>query len=589
MRVWQMVILAGLLARTAWPHAMQHPPTSVRPLSQAVLVSWHPVAAPRPAAVVLVGHARIMLYGSSSQDVRDQAARLAGRLAVVAQRGWQLAAVKQETFSEASDLTWEGRVLWEMTPASARPYKLPAAKVVAAWVAALHMQRPVVSLPASVQVPLGESLAWRLPAGSKLKARTGNAARAHLSGRVVTVEGREPGVTTLVFSTGKVAVTVQPPAGTLPLALHLTTRGPADAEMLQAGLDRALAQGSVLQDGAKLWTSWDMLAHDRPLTVWAEGPGLASRVALLRPAIEHVEATLPPAGHLFASNNPERICEAGVLAEADLPSGTSFYYYHHHLASNGPSRLLTVSLRNDGDAAVHLWLTQSGAGPDADELYAGHVATWRFLRWEQQGEGWRVDLAPGHTYVLDRRFMAPNDVVAGMGSIEIPDGSRIHITVQAVGGGDPVPALAKVPLRARGIYSNPMRDVQGTYAVGGQYAFIDLGGPPYDQSVDALPNYGNYGCMYRIHIHLSNPTATSRKVYVVFAPGGGLARGSFQIEDKFIETPMVTGDPTGVRETPLASWSLDPGEQKDVEVVAIPEPGSNYPVRIVVKPVPAGQ
>jgi hypothetical protein len=198
--------------------------------------------------------------------------------------------------------------------------------------------------------------------------------------------------------------------------------------------------------------------------------------------------------------------------------------------------------------------------------------------------------------------LGPNDIAAGLGLLQLVQGNGVHMVVEAVGGGTVEDDKANRAIRARGLYPAPAADLEANYVAGGPWAFVGLGGPPYGQSAveasavandvtapsqESLPNPGNYGVLYHVRVHLSNPTDSSQRVYAVFAAGGGPARGSLRIDGRFEETPVVGANVGQVREAPLSDWTLDPGQERDVDLLAIPEPGSNYPVRIIVKSLPA--
>jgi hypothetical protein len=286
--------------------------------------------------------------------------------------------------------------------------------------------------------------------------------------------------------------------------------------------------------------------------------------------------------------------------DQEVPAGTSWYYYHHHNDAKSPPRVLRISLQNRGSQAARLLVTHSGAGPTTDEIYVGHLATWRFFQWQQAGNGWEVEIPAGGSYDLDRRVLGPNDISAGLGLLQLVQGNAVRLVVQAEGGGTIEDEKANRAVRARGVYPEPSAELEATYAAGGPWAFISLGGPPYGESAsskdtsdvtapsqESLPNPGNYGVLYHVKIHLTNPGDASARMYAVFAAGGGPARGSLRVDGRFEETPVVGANVGQVREAPLADWTLDPGQTRDVDLLAIPEPGSNYPVRIIVKSLQA--
>ena len=65
-------------------------------------------------------------------------------------------------------------------------------------------------------------------------------------------------------------------------------------------------------------------------------------------------------------------------------------------------------------------------------------------------------------------------------------------------------------------------------------------------------------------------------------PAGGVARGSLLVDGRPAETPVMRNSD----EAPLASYELAPGETRTVKIVTMPQAGSNYPVRLVARPIP---
>ncbi|MCD6352315.1 MAG: hypothetical protein J7M26_09375, partial [Armatimonadetes bacterium] len=92
--------------------------------------------------------------------------------------------------------------------------------------------------------------------------------------------------------------------------------------------------------------------------------------------------------------------------------------------------------------------------------------------------------------------------------------------------------------------------------------------------------HGNYGVLYRLRLHISNPTTTPAEVALAVQSGGGAARGVFLINGRLVETPVLRA----TNEHTLASWVLPAAAERTVNVVTMPQSGSNYPVTLILRP-----
>lgn len=584
-------------------------------LAVSVDVRWsvRPASGGRATALIAVGRATLAYPCASALVAARQGAVLAARLRRIAVTRASLAEVSEGRSDDGPALVWRGLVVAPATPAQARLAGLSTADaLVAIWVKALHAaardDRPPAVLPEEIALGVGDRRVVALPsawAGAAMAGQDASRAVVGLSGALLTLQGKSAGTVVLRLQKGTasadVRVRVLDPAGRLPSSVRAAVAGfDPDAEFLDDACLRAVGQSTTRAPGASLTVYGQggrpTVGVTRTFTSWLEGPGLwpvAGRVAV---AVSATTAAAGDVAWLAASNHPERIDGAGILLDTPTASGTGVFYFHHANAPRAPPRLLEVRLENRSAAPVDLLVMESGAGPSRDELYAGHLATWRYMRWMLRGNGLAIRLAPRERCVLDLRRLGPRDVACGVGTVSVLRGTPPSLVVEASemgptehGGEEssPVPPAAAA-VRGRGLFGPPVLDLPVVYTVDGPYAFISVGGPPYGEPLgDGSPNVGNYGVDHRIHLRLVNPTAQERKVYVVFAAGGGVARGSVLIENRLVETPLLR--PSALREHLLGEYVLPPGTECTVDLRVVPEPGSNYPVRIIAKPLPANQ
>jgi hypothetical protein len=85
--------------------------------------------------------------------------------------------------------------------------------------------------------------------------------------------------------------------------------------------------------------------------------------------------------------------------------------------------------------------------------------------------------------------------------------------------------------------------------------------------------------MYEIQVNITNPTAETKKVQVLFEPVAGLASGVFFIDGKFVEIKYITPP----KEFTISTYTLAPNESRRVSILTVPLSGSAYPANIVVR------
>ena len=613
------VLLAGTIASGAPaadpPSRSSRGGTSVASAAgERVEVRWSAATTPsgRPCVRFAVGEASLLVPCASAAQVRREGPRLARRLALVAASRDSLAAVAVGRGDDGPALTWRGCVVLPATQAQAESLSLTSAEaLVEGWVARLRAAardaRDATRVPQAVELGVGETCIVALPpswSGASVKLPDGAGLTAGLVGHRLRVCGRSPGnaVIHLVKGTAvaDLEITILESAGRLPTHVRAQIAGAApEADFVDDACERVIDQAAASAEGAQL-TLFSQggragVGGSRVYTAWLEGEMLRPVVGRVTVSVTLSSAQFGEAAALAASNHPERIDVDGALLDTPIGSGATVFYFHHQNAPEAPPRFLQVSLVNRTASPVELLLAESGAGPSRDELYAVHLAAWRYVRWLARGSGVRMRLGPREALVLDARLLASREIACGMGRIAVLSGTPPSLVVEAMSAdasqgstaSAPPPPLSAV-VRGKGLFGPPVREGTAEYSVGGPYTFVTIGGPPYDEPLgEGSPNVGSYGVEHRIRLLLRNPTAEQRKVYVVFAVGGGLARGTVMIDGRVAQTPLMRA--SGPREFGLGEYLLPPMTKQEAEVRLIPEPGSNYPVRIVLKPLPANQ
>ncbi len=287
---------------------------------------------------------------------------------------------------------------------------------------------------------------------------------------------------------------------------------------------------------------------------------------------------------LFVSNKPEVIWKDGDLFNGViLPHKPIRYFYHHKNAHNQQWRMFYISLENTGNTPVKVFVYPVGAGPTTDELFAGHEAVSEYFYGRKKDWGWIVTIKPNTHYILEKRLLKSDHTISGIGYISILEGGSLNFTCYATTIGEEKNNGEYTPKEeartSKGVFPATIK-IKQTHIIGGKYNFIYLGGKPYQRDIhNGNPNYGNYGAKYDIEIKIKNPYPEKEKAWIYFVPGGGLARGIFEVDGVLYETGLV-----GPAQRVLLKKLTFQGEgEKKVHIVTIPQGGSFYPVKIVVE------
>lgn len=414
-------------------------------------------------------------------------------------------------------------------------------------------------------------------------------ASVEVAGGEVRVTGLARGNATVTLSWAEdslaLPVQVRPWAARLPGRVDVPISGSMPYE---EAFRRVLLGRSAPHPEAKVAVGFEKppaLGVDTPVRVSATGVGLLAAEGRVLARFVAAPVDVPRAGALIMSNRPEKVQAEGTLLQVPLPSAPVRLLVHHRNEPGSPERFLEVLVRNPHASPVRLFAVLAGVGPSQDEIFAGHLATRRFLDRLLACQGVTLRVAPGETLLVERLRMRPGQTVSEMGWLQPLEGNGVELTVRAVDsdGGAPLQDLADPgpgPFpTGRGLFP---AEIHASYAhdAGSRYTFIPLGDAPFTADPrTGEPNPGNFGVVHRLRILLGNPTGEPREVRLDFRPRGGPARGVFYVDGALVETPMASqGSPFR-----LGRWTLQPGEERDVFLETLPQSGSNYPVTLEVQ------
>lgn len=318
----------------------------------------------------------------------------------------------------------------------------------------------------------------------------------------------------------------------------------------------------------------------------ATGPGALPVEANFSVSAEsRGRSALEPAQFVFLSNHPERLVSDGVLFRRDAPKTPVRFMWHHRNQPGSPERSLVLQLHNPTSIKRRMRMMWYSYGPSPDEIHVGHTAALDYSAAGVEGWGEEIVLPPNATRTVEIRSVKESQTASGMAYIGDLSGSQgpLGITVLASTGGGPLPtepSISADPGRtAAGVFPSDIV-IDASHLLGGPYTYLEFGGEPYEVDIErGYPSYGNFGTVYRARLVLKNPATEPKEAVVGFASGGGAARGVLSLDGVIYDLPMgTTGD--GL---PVATYTLEPGEVRQVDVELFPQAGSNYPIRIVVR------
>jgi hypothetical protein len=462
---------------------------------------------------------------------------------------------------------------------------------------ALPQQEILVPQGATVEVPVSSTAAgeWK----GTLEGTGCSRVQLRQSRRRLIVEGLKPGREGFTLSCGglelRVAILVRLWAGWVRLPVIATVTGQAPpADFLAEAVRNALTTAAEVQPGSQL----DL--GPLPSLPGPVGPGqtLQAQVPVKISGRDYLPftATVPvtvrnhpwsprEAEQLIVSNDPENVRQPGLLAQSRLiPQQASRLLYHHKNGSSEPL-FWGVYLVNPTDRWAQVHVQHNVFGPNRDEIYVGHVVTAAFWRDRLQGNGYQVQIPPRSGWPLLSRPVGPQGVISGLA--EMTPQSEEPLVCQVFADrrprNQPWSLPDPDPPAVGWVCRRPSQFQEATYTVGGRHTFISIGKEPLI-GLSRRPLPGNYGVLYHIQLTLTNPTEREASIEIAFSADGGVARGVVLIEGQICETGLVLAS----AEERLQRLTLPPHGKRRLRLQIMPQAGSHYPLRLVVRPAGRG-
>ncbi len=285
---------------------------------------------------------------------------------------------------------------------------------------------------------------------------------------------------------------------------------------------------------------------------------------------------------LLVSNTPERLSEPGILVDYVLGNRPVSLWYHH--LNEGRTTLgLSLGLKNRSDRPVSVLFSWVKGGPSVDAVHAGHVVSRGVLMGAVPRR--RVTLMPGATYRFARHAIKVGQVSAGMFEVFAARPDAVQMTLTAFG--DDYPELnglntPEIPYRF-GRFDESIRRVRVSFQPEDKIKEVEIGGEPYLRDAGAgITMLGNYGLVYDISLDLNNPENAVRKVRLWISPAGGVVRASLLIDGRMVETGLFSNR-NQLKPQKVAEFLLKPRESRRVNIKTLPQPGSFYPINLVIR------
>lgn len=290
---------------------------------------------------------------------------------------------------------------------------------------------------------------------------------------------------------------------------------------------------------------------------------------------------------LIVSNSPEELEEPGLLMDESFEklSRLRVMYYHKNVTKRPLYFQLVV--QNLESYAVTLSVKSALGGPCMDGIFAGHRVVQDFLSQVLVGSSSKISLKAGESLVLASHLIKPNQVSTAILDIDHTRGQKAQVKMVVM---DPrFPQLSALNRSQKGKafevghYAQTEIMVTKNLEVGSLIQELPIGASPFLQdTVTGQELKGNYGVLYDLKLTLHNTTHERKKINLLFSPLAGMASGYFLVQNEGIETTLIK-NPLKEHPQKIYSVSVGPESQKELRIRTIPQPGSFYPIQLVLQ------
>jgi len=465
---------------------------------------------------------------------------------------------------------------------------------------------PIIVDPPQVSVEPGQMTQARVnSAAGAIAVTSADPAIATVSAdqhqRVIFISGVAVGSTVVTVTdsrglTRDVPVRVAYAAGTIAANVPLRVTGdPASAGFVREAVIAAAEAAATLRPGARITVMTDaplvhadLMTDDRvsitvPLQI--QGDAYITVNGSTRVEVENFALPHLPAAQLLVSDYPERLTADGVLFSTTIDRSASqrFLYYHYNPGTE-PARRILVKATNASNAPATVHLIAAIAGPEANEMEAGHDATKAFLVQTRRNEGIVVTIPPKSTVNLIDHSLPPNTVVTGLVQVREVTGDPLGFSVVAQDANAPLDQsvdttslLSGGARHARGVYPVPAFFSDYTYFVDAAPLEIPIGQLPLPNLREGEALSGDYGVQQSIRVVIVNTSRYGQAIALYANPRGGSATGTFLIDNTLVQAHRLPA----FSKYKIWQETIAPGTYRTLQIVTFPEGGSSYPLRLI--------
>ena len=557
-----------------------------------------------PYGRVYCGFDGVMTLGGDGWKSVADAHEVARRLNALAEEGTRPRDITVRRARRSYLIVTPDRRIVEVNKRMASIHGSTPQRLARQWAENLKRQfgKPYLSM-SSLVVPLGERRTGRVRGSVRgpLNAAVDSAVASAVweaPSQSVSVTGLAVGEAKIRVADGEnvllVPVRVAKYAARLADSLTAEVTGAlAPPEMVGKAARAAVATSLMLEPGA--WANLRpeaavSLEPNRSSTVAvcvsAAGEGYLSCRLRSTVAVRNTPLALAPVDMLMVSNKPERLRSHGLWFEGSLVgSQAARLLYHHVNAMKGPADLV-VEVWNLGDRAARVHVLEGTAGPSRDEAWVGHRAAAQFLVTRKTNVGWVVAVPPGAAVPVLSQRTTPGSTSSGVLELRPLEEGDLRVRVYLAPRLSrilprPIGNYLQAPLAGQWHYPQPQRYIRERFVVGNAWTFITIGAEAAVGVAEGDRLAGSYGVIHEIDLELVNPTAEPVRVAIMIAAAGGPARSALLVDGRLTEVAALKTH----AEAEVARYSLEPGQVRRVHIETMPQAGSNYPVRLLARPV----
>ena len=436
-------------------------------------------------------------------------------------------------------------------------------------------------------------LTWKITSSSEILS----VSKSDIPDRL-TVKALSTGDSTVEVCKGEkflLNVSVRDYAGVVFPADTVTVSGsPASEDLIKEAVLREISRCVRLNSGARLFLDpFNVNPHslapgkEMILTVpfKISGQGLIDVEKFLSVKVKNVQFKPEDPLMLLMSNSPEKITSGGVLFSENLSFVSPVRLMFYHINKSDSDKWLIVDLLNSSSSPAGVWIINGCGGPSPYEAFVGHVASSRFISNLKNFQGEYCTIPAGKRLSIYTQRVPPEQIVTGFSHIQFSTSSDVELIVRAENNLYEAPSGELLPpgnvsTQCRGVFSTPKVFINEFYQAGEPEKSIYIGKSPFLIDINSGEElYGNYGVLYDVTLQLKNNTAQLQDIDLFFTSQGGIAQGTFLIDGTLVETPVVRSS----EHAPIATFLLEPGEERLINLQTIPQGGSHYPVRVVIK------